>query len=86
MDTLKKIFPRAFKTDSVGSLVVNILVFVVIGVLAGLVISLTGLITVWLPGIGLIIAWLLGIVSTIVDIYVVAAIILSILAFLKIVK
>lgn len=86
MDTLKKIFPRAFKTDSVGALVVNIIVFVVIGVIASILLGLTGLISGWIPGVGLLVAWLIGIAGTIVDLYVVIAIVLSILNFLKILK
>ena len=86
MDTLKKIFPRAFKTDSIGALVVNIIVFVVIGAIASAVIWLATAIGGWIPFLGDLIAWLLGIVGSLVGLYVFVAIVLSVLNFLKIVK
>ena len=87
MDTLKKIFPLSFKrTDSVANLIIGILIYLVVGLVAGALIAISGLVTGWIPVIGALIGWVLGIVGTIVDIYVVAGIVIQILVFAKIIK
>ncbi len=78
MDMLKKYWPHAFKADSVKSLVVTILIYIVADFLCGLVISLLGK----LPLIGFlfsIVGWLLGI-------YFFVGIVFAVLSFLKILK
>ena len=78
MDMLKKYWPHAFKADSVKSLVVTILIYIVADFLCGLVIGLLGK----LPLIGFlfsIVGWLLGI-------YFFVGIVFAVLSFLKILK
>ena len=87
MDKLQKIFPLSFKrAGSVTDLVIGIILYVIIGAIAGALISLAAFITVWIPVIGILIAWVLGIVSTVVEIWVFAGIVILVLAFLKLLK
>ena len=87
MDKLQKIFPISFKrAGSVADLVIGIILYLIIGALAGALIALAALITVWIPIVGLLIAWLLGIVSSIIEIWVFAGIVILVLAFLKVIK
>ncbi len=87
METLKKIFPLSFKrTDSVANLIIGILIYLVVGIVAGALIALSGLITGWIPVIGAIIGWALGIIGAVVDVYVVAGIVIQILVFAKVIK
>ena len=72
MDTLKKIFPLSFKEkNSIGALVVNILIHLVADLVAGLIIGLVPI---------------LGLLGGIVGLYFTVGIILSILDYLKILK
>ena len=85
MDSLKKFFPLSFKyTGSVSNLVIGILVYLVVGVLAGAVIWLAGLLGGWIPVLGALLGWVLGIIGTLVDIYVVAGIVIQFLAHFKV--
>ncbi len=87
MEMLQKIFPLSFKkAGSVADLIIGIILYVIIGALAGALIALAGLLTVWIPLVGLLIGWVLGIISTIVEIWVVAGIVILVLAFLKVLK
>ena len=83
---MKKFFPLSFKntTDLMG-MIVSIVIYVIIGAVAGALIWLATAIGGWVPVVGAIIGWLLGIVSTLVGLYVFAGIVISILAFLKVV-
>lgn len=79
MDTLKKLFPLSFQhKDSIGALLVNILIHIVGDAVAGLIIGLLS----GLPLIG----WLFGLAGGIVGIYFTVGIVLSILEYLKIIK
>ena len=79
MDTVKKIFPFSFKEKStLGSLIVNILIQVVIGAIASVLIAVLAKI----PVVGIIV----GLLGGIVDLYFVVGIIFSILHYLGIVK
>ena len=72
METLKKIFPLSFKEKkSVGALIVNILLHVLGGAVAGVIIGI-------LP--------ILGILGGIVELYFTAGIVLSVLDYLKVIK
>lgn len=84
---MKKYFPISFKnpTDLIG-MIVAIIIYAVIGIIAGALIWVAGLLGGWIPGVGVILGWVLRIVSIIVDVYVVAGIVISVLAFLGIVK
>ena len=55
-------------------------------IVAGLLIWLSSALTGWIPVIGAVIGWILGIASSIVEIYVIAGIIVSILRKLDIIK
>lgn len=79
METLKKIFPYSFKAkNSVGALIVNILIQFIICAVAGVLIGICA----HLPLIG----WIIGIVGGLVDVYLVVGIVLSILDYLKVLK
>ncbi len=83
METLKKYFPLSFKrTDTVGNLIVGILIYLVVGIVAGALVALSSLIAGWIAIIG----WLLGIVGSLVDLYILAGIVIQILVFLNVIK
>jgi len=87
METLKKFFPLSFqRTDSVANLIVGILIYIVVGIVAGAVIWLATLLGIWIPVIGAIIGWALGVVGTLVDVYCLAGIVIQILVFAKVLK
>ena len=76
---MKKWFPLSFTwSKSLGSMLIGVLVYLVVGAVAGIAISILSAI----PIVG-IIAWVLGLA---VDAYVLVGIIILILAYLKIVK
>jgi len=86
MEQLKKIFPFSFKrTDTVKDLIIGIVVYLCVGILAGLAIWLGGLVTGWIPVLGAVVGWVLKILGTLVDIYVVAGIIIKVLVYLKVI-
>ncbi len=87
METLKKFFPLSFKRlDSVGSLVIGILIYLVVGIVAGVLIALSGAITGWIPVIGKLVGWVLGIAGGLIDLYVLVGIVIQILAYCKVLK
>ena len=87
MDTLKKLFPLSWKyTKDAANLIIGILIYLAVGLVAGALIALSGLITGWIPVVGAIIGWLLGIVGAVVDLYVLAGIVIQILVFTKVIK
>ena len=79
MDMLKKLFPLAFgaKKDIVA-LVINILIHIVVDAVLGMVISLLA----GLPLVG----FVFGLIGSVLGLYFLVSLILSILHFLKIVK
>ena len=81
-ETLKKLFPTSYKHTLLGS----VLRYLLIAIVAGLLIWLATLLTGWIPVVGTIIGWVLGIAGTIVEIYVVAGIVVSILRKLNVIK
>ena len=87
METLKKIFPLSFKEHKgAADLVIGILVYIVVGIIAGALIWLGTALAGWLGVIGAIIGWAFGVVGTVVDIYVLAGIVIEILVFAKVIK
>ncbi len=87
MDALKKLFPLSFKyTKDAANLVVGILIYIVVGILAGALIWLAGMVTGWIPVVGMLVGWILRVLGTLIDIYVVAGIVIQILAFAKVIK
>ncbi len=72
MDTLKKLFPLAFKAKKdIGALIINILIHIVADAVAGLIIGLIPII---------------GILGGIVGLYFTVSLVLSILDYLKVIK
>ena len=79
MDTLKKIFPYSFKEKKdIAALIINILIYLVVGIIAGAVIGIFAKI----PLIGIVIS----LIGTLADLYVFAGIVLSALDFAKVLK
>ena len=79
MDILKKVFPYSFKAkDGVAGLIINILVYLVVGLVAGALIGIFAK----LPIIGI----LIGLLGGLVDLYVLAGIVISVLDYLKVLK
>ena len=86
METLKKFFPLSFKyAKDVANLIIGIIVYLIIGVAASALIFLATAIVGWIPLVGALVAWACGIIGALVDIYVVAGIVILVLAFLKVV-
>ena len=87
MDTLKKFFPLSWEyTKDAANLIVGIIIYILVGIVAGALITLSTFITGWLPVVGPVIAWALGIVSGLIGLYVLVGIILQILVFAKVIK
>lgn len=79
MEILKKIFPLSFKyIGSAANLVIGILLYLVLGLLGGVVIG----VAVNIPVVNL----LCGIAGGLLDLYVVAGIVIEILAHCKVLK
>ena len=79
MDILKKVFPFSFGAkNGLGGLIINIIIYLVVGALAGVAIGILAK----LPIIGIIV----GVLGGLVDLYVAVGIILSILDYLKVLK
>lgn len=87
MDSLKKLFPLSFqRTDSAGNLILGILLYLVIGILAGALIWLATALVSWIPVLGAVLGWALGVVSALIELYVLAGIVIQILVFCKVLK
>lgn len=78
MEMAKKFFSQAFKATELKDLIIAIIIYIVIGAVGGAVIGLLAQI----PILGIIFT----IVGSLVDLYALIGIILSILVFLKVVK
>ncbi len=79
MDILKKYFPYSFKgTDTVSGLIIKIIIFLVVGAVFTFLIGILKAI----PIVGI----LVGLVCTLIDIYVLAACVIAVLNYLKILK
>ena len=88
MYTLKRFFPISFRYTKDGvSFAIGIILYVLLGIAVGALITVATMIVGWLPGIvGAILGWVLGVLSSLVGIYVLAGIVLQILAFCKVIK
>lgn len=78
MDILKKVFPTAFKATDVKPLIISLIIYVLIDIVCGFVIGLLAKI----PILGIIFS-LLG---SIVGLYALVGVVLSILVFVKVIK
>ena len=87
MDILKKLFPHAFacKKSEVGKFVITLILYLVFGIVAGVVIGIAGLLT-GIPVLGFILALALRILGALVDLYVLVGVVLCILCFLEVLK
>ena len=87
METLKKIFPLSFKrVDEIGNLILGIIIYLVVGIIAGALIWLSTALVGWIPVVGAIIGWALGVVSSLIGVYVLVGIVIQILVFAKVIK
>ena len=79
METLKKIFPLSFKfLESVASLIIGTLIYLVVGAVASVAIAILSAIPV--------VGWIVGICGGLIDLYVVAGIVILFLAYFKVLK
>ena len=78
MATLKKFFPQAFKAKDVPALSIALIIYILIDVVCGFVIGLLAK----LPLIG----FVFGLVGSLVGLYALIGIVLSVLVFLKLMK
>lgn len=78
MDILKKFFPSAFKATEVKAFIISLVIYVLIDIVCGFVIGLLAKI----PVLGIIFS-LLG---SLVGLYALVGVVLSILVFVKVVK
>ena len=78
MDMLKKFFPAAFKATEVKAFIISLIIYTLIDVVCGFVIGLLAKI----PLIGII----FSLVGSLVGLYALVGVILSILVFVKVVK
>lgn len=81
MDTLKKLFPHAFKAHETSSLIVSILVYIAIALVGGIAVGLITLITGWIPVLGTLLGIIFKILGTAVGIYTLAGIVMSVLVY-----
>ena len=78
MELLKKYFPIAFQATEVKPFIISLVIFVLIDVVCGAIVGLLAK----LPIIGII----FSLVGTVVGLYALVGIVLSILVFVKVVK
>lgn len=78
MDMLKKFFPLSFKVEEVKSFVISLVVYVLIDLVCGFVISLLAKI----PIIGII----FSLIGSLIGLYALVGIVLAILVFVKVIK
>lgn len=79
MDALKKYFPFSFtEKKDVVALVINVILYLIVGALIGIIIKLLA----WIPILG----WIIGIAGGLVDLYVLIGVVLSFLDYFKVLK
>lgn len=78
MDLLKKVYPNAFKATELKDLIIALVIYVLIDVVCGFVIGLLAKI----PLIGI----LFSILGSVIGLYALVGIILSVLVFVKVLK
>lgn len=78
MDMIKKVFPHAFKANELKSFIIVLVIYLLIDIVCGFVIGLLAK----LPILGIIFS-LLG---SVVGLYALIGIILSVLVFVKVIK
>ncbi len=78
MDFLNKVFPFSFKCTEKDSFIKALIIYIVAGVVSGIVIGLLS----HIPFIG----WIFALLGYLAEVYVTAGIVLSILVFTKVLK
>lgn len=78
MDTIKKFFPHAFKATELKPFIISLVIYVLIDIVCGFVIGILAKI----PLLGII----FSILGTVIGLYALVGIILSILVFIKVIK
>ncbi len=78
MDILKKFFPHAFKSNEVAAFIITLIIYILIDIVCGFVIGLL----VKIPILGIIFS-LLG---SLIGLYALVGVVLSILVFAKVLK
>ena len=78
MDILKKVFPHAFKSTDTQPFIISLVIYLLVSIVCGAVIGLLSKI----PLIGII----FSILGSVVGLYALVGIILSILVFVKVIK
>ena len=78
MDILKKFFPHAFKATELKAFIISLVIYVLIDVVCGFVIGLLAKI----PVLGII----FGLLGSLVGLYALVGVVLSILVFVKVLK
>ena len=87
MDTLRKLFPLSFKKmETVGNLIIAVVIYLVIGLIASLFMALAGWLTGWIPVVGVVVGWILRIIGILVEAYVVGGIVLLFLHHFNVIK
>ncbi len=87
MKILKKFFPYSFKPlKKLADLIINALILALLGVVIGMVAGILVGVLSGIPLFGGILAWLLGIAAGLADLYLLIAILLLILNYLKVLK
>ncbi len=78
MDILKKFFPTAFKSNDLKPFIIALVVYLLIDIVCGVVIGVLAK----LPLIGII----FSLIGTVIGLYALIGIILSVLVFVKVIK
>ncbi len=86
MDIVKKIFPLSFSIKDTGNFVVKLLVYLLGGVIFGVLAGLAGLLFGWIPLVGPILMWAISVIGSIIGVYCLAGLIILILVFCKVIK
>ena len=86
MDMLKKLFPRAFAATEQSKLVTALIVYIVIGLVGAFVGFLVGTLLGWIPLVGFLVGLILKIAGTIVDVYAIGGVVLTLLVYFKVIK
>lgn len=86
MDMLKKLFPRAFAATEQSKLINALIVYIVIAVIGAVVGFVVGTLLGWIPVVGLIVGLVLKVAGTIVDVYAIGGIVLTLLVYFKVLK
>ena len=79
MDIIKAYFPFSFETKDITNMILKIAVYLIIGIVVGLVCTVIG----FIPVVGGIVGWLIG---GIVGLYLLGGIALTVLDYCKIIK